>query len=164
MIGRSILHYKITEELGYGGMGKIYKAEDTRLERDVAIKFLPHHISIDPDQRIRFQREAKAAASLNHPNIAAIYNFEEVDDLIFMVMEFIDGQDLRKILDDASEMLSSPKLSIEVILRYAIMILQGLEAAHTFLGLVYLLQGKSDKAIAEIKHEGYEGWRLYGLA
>jgi serine/threonine protein kinase/tetratricopeptide (TPR) repeat protein len=130
MIGRSILHYKITEELGYGGMGKIYKAEDTRLERDVAIKFLPHHISIDPDQRIRFQREAKAAASLNHPNIAAIYNFEEVDDLIFMVMEFIDGQDLRKILDDASGMLSTPKLSIEVILRYAIMILQGLEAAH----------------------------------
>lgn len=130
MIGRSILHYNIIEELGSGGMGKIYKAKDTRLERIVAIKFLPHYISIDPDQRIRFQREAMAAASLNHPNIAAIYNLEEVDDLIFMVLEFIDGQDLRKILDDASGIPSTPKLSIGVILRYAIKIVQGLEAAH----------------------------------
>ncbi len=130
MIGRSILHYKITEELGSGGMGKIYKAEDTRLERIVAIKFLPHYISIDPDQRIRFQREARAAASLNHPNIAAIYNLEEVDDSMFMVMEFIDGQDLRKILDAASGMQNTPNLSIEVILQYATKIVQGLESAH----------------------------------
>jgi serine/threonine protein kinase len=77
MIGETILHYKILEKLGEGGMGVVYKAEDTKLRREVAIKFLPHNISADDDDRKRFQIEAQAAASLNHPNIAQIYAIEE---------------------------------------------------------------------------------------
>ena len=92
MVGKTILHYKILEKIGEGGIGMVYKAEDTKLERTVAIKFLPRQITINSEERERFKIEAKAAASLNHPNIATIYAIEEVDDDTFIVMEYIKGQ------------------------------------------------------------------------
>ena len=92
MIGKRILHYKILEKLGEGGMGVVYKAEDTRLKRDVAIKFLPKHIAANDEERDRFKIEALAAAALNHPNIATIYAIEESDDEMFIVMEYIEGR------------------------------------------------------------------------
>ena len=128
MIGESILHYKILEKLGEGGMGVVYKAEDTKLKREVAIKFLPHHISADDDDRKRFQIEAQAAASLNHPNIAQIYAIEETtnsrgDLEYFLVMEYIDGQELKKKIKEGS---LTPDEAIDI----ASQITEGLEAAH----------------------------------
>lgn len=96
MTGKTILHYKITEELGRGGMGVVYKAEETKLERIVSIKFLPRHIAANADERQRFEIEAKAAAALNHPTIATIHAIEEVDGDMFIVMEFIEGKELKK--------------------------------------------------------------------
>ena len=98
MIGRTVLHYRILKKLGEGGMGVVYKAEDTKLKRDVAIKFLPRHIAASDEERERFKIEAQAAAALNHPNIATIYAIEEVDDEMFIVMEYIEGQELREIV------------------------------------------------------------------
>ena len=92
MIGKEILHYKILEKLGEGGMGVVYKAEDTKLDRIVALKFLPPHISANDEEKKRFIHEAKAAASLNHPNITTIHNIEEIDDKSFIVMEYIKGR------------------------------------------------------------------------
>jgi serine/threonine protein kinase len=83
MIGKTILHYKILEKLGEGGMGVVYLAEDTKLKREVAIKFLPQYITADQEQKKRFELEAQAAASLNHPNITTIYAIEESDSEVF---------------------------------------------------------------------------------
>jgi len=96
MIGKPISHYRILEKLGEGGMGVVYKAEDTKLKREVAIKFLPRHIAASAEERERFKIEAQAAAALNHPNIATIHAIEEIDDDIFIVMEFIEGVELKK--------------------------------------------------------------------
>ena len=98
MIGKRILHYKIIEKLGEGGMGVVYKAEDTKLKREVAIKFLPPQIAANSDERKRFEIEAQAAAALNHPNIATIHAIEHVEDQTFLVMENIDGQELKEKL------------------------------------------------------------------
>ncbi len=124
MIGETILHYKILEKIGEGGMGVVYKAEDTKLERTVAIKFLPRQITADSEERERLKIEAKAAASLNHPNIATIYAIEEVDDDTFIVMEYIKGKELRELTTDGRE------LSIEDVTNYATQIAEGLKAAH----------------------------------
>jgi len=124
MIGNTISHYKILEQLGTGGMGVVYKAYDVRLKREVAIKFLPPEISLREPERARFMIEAQAAAALNHPNIATIYAIEEVDDELFIVMEFIDGADLKKLL------INHCQLSIDNCLAYAIQIADGLQAAH----------------------------------
>jgi len=98
MMSRTILHYKIMEKLGEGGMGVVYLAEDTRLERKVAIKFLPRQIAANAKERKRFEIEAKAAAALNHPNIATIHAIEEAEGDIFIVMEYIEGRELGEII------------------------------------------------------------------
>ena len=107
MIGKTISHYKIVEKLGEGGMGVVYKAEDTKLEREVSIKFLPRQIAANAEERKRFKIEAKAAAALNHPNIATIHAIEEVDDELFIVMEYIGGRELRDIVDGRAATLSA---------------------------------------------------------
>jgi serine/threonine protein kinase len=123
MIGQTISHYKILAKLGEGGMGVVYKAEDTMLKRIVAIKFLPRQIAASDDERERFKIEAQAAAALNHPNIATIYAIEEVDGDMFIVMEFIDGKELREIIKSE---IPNPQSAIE----YAAQIASGLQAAH----------------------------------
>ncbi len=128
MIGQKILHYKITKKLGEGGMGVVYKAEDTKLERTVAIKFLPRQIVANSEERERFQIEAKAAAQLNHPNIATIHAIEEVDDEIFIVMEYIEGKELQELIQIA--LGHEGFLPINTILAYATQIASGLHAAH----------------------------------
>src|SRR6266853_5273341 len=92
MIGQSISHYKILEKLGEGGMGVVYKAQDLKLDRPVAIKFLPAHLSGSDETKARFNQEAKAAALLNHPNILAVYEIDERDGSMFLVMEYITGK------------------------------------------------------------------------
>jgi serine/threonine protein kinase/Flp pilus assembly protein TadD len=126
MIGKTISHYKILEKLGEGGMGVVYKAHDTELERDVAIKFLPRQIAANSDERERFKIEAKAAAALNHPNIATIHAIEEVDDEMFIVMEHIQGRELRGIVASHRDAL----MPVTDVLNYATQIAEGLEAAH----------------------------------
>ena len=123
MIGETILHYKIMEKLGEGGMGVVYKAEDTKLKRDVAIKFLPRQIASQNEERERFKVEAQAAAALNHPNIATIHSIEETNNEVFIVMEYIDGTELRE------KIISGPvkqNKALEIITRIA----DGLKIAH----------------------------------
>jgi serine/threonine protein kinase/dienelactone hydrolase len=126
MIGSTILHYRILEKLGEGGMGVVYLAEDTRLERKVAIKFLPQHISSDSEEKARFKIEAKAAAALNHPNIATVHSIEEADDQLFIVMEYVKGKELKDFIEP-NKGLSLP---INDIINYIIQIAEGLNAAH----------------------------------
>jgi serine/threonine protein kinase/Tfp pilus assembly protein PilF len=123
MIGKTVLHYNIIEKLGEGGMGVVYKAEDTKLDRTVAIKFLPRSVAANPEERKRFVIEAKAAAALNHPNIATIHAIEESDDEMFIVMEYIEGQELQRII-------KSEIPNLESAINYATQIADGLLAAH----------------------------------
>ena len=99
MIGKEILHYRIDDKLGEGGMGVVYKAHDTKLDRTVALKFLPSNFSEDPTSKDRFLIEAKAAAGLNHPNIATIHAIEDSDDGMFIAMEFVEGQNLKRKME-----------------------------------------------------------------
>jgi len=124
MIGKTLSHYRIIEKLGEGGMGVVYKAEDTKLKREVAIKFLPRHIAANAEERERFKIEAQAAAALNHPHIATIHAIEEVDDEMFIVMECIEGKELKQLL------IGDCQLTIENCLTYAMQIAEGLNAAH----------------------------------
>ncbi|HVO74660.1 MAG TPA: protein kinase [Ignavibacteriaceae bacterium] len=133
MVGKTVLHYKIIEELGRGGMGVVYLAEDTKLKRNVAIKFLPHFISSNAEERKRFEIEAQAAASLNHPNICTIYSIEEAGDNVFIVMEYVDGKELKTIVETRHPDKSGQvgvSLPTDEAINYAIQIAEGLEAAH----------------------------------
>jgi serine/threonine protein kinase len=123
MIGETLLHYKIMDKLGQGGMGVVYLAQDTKLDRKVAIKFLPHSISVTPEEKERFKIEARASAALSHPNIATIYAIEECDGQTFIVMEYIDGQELK-------EKIKSGPLPLSDIMSIAYQIAEGLEASH----------------------------------
>jgi len=123
MVGKTILHYKITGRLGSGGMGVVYKAEDEKLKRTVALKFLPHFISSNQEVQKRFQIEAQAAASLNHPNITTIHAIEEAVDELFLVLEYIEGEELK-------DRIKTSSLSLQEIIIIAEQVAEGLEAAH----------------------------------
>jgi serine/threonine protein kinase/Flp pilus assembly protein TadD len=123
MIGQVISHYKILEKLGEGGMGVVYKAHDTKLDRDVALKFLPHYLTSDPTEKERFYHEARAAAALTHNNIAVVYEIGEHDGEIFIAMEYVEGQTLKEIIAKES-------LSIKKVLDIAIQVCEGLAAAY----------------------------------
>src|SRR3990172_5530502 len=98
MIGQTISHYQILEKLGEGGMGVVYKAHDEKLNRDVALKFLPPYVTSDSMERERFLHEARAAATLNHPNLATVHEIDEYDGRLFLAMELIEGGPLRNLL------------------------------------------------------------------
>ncbi len=123
MIGQIISHYKILDKLGEGGMGVVYKAHDTKLDRFVALKFLPSHLSESEPEKIRFLQEAKAAAILNHPNVATIYEIGEAGDNIFIAMENVEGTTLRKKIQEEP-------LTIDQTVDIGIQIAGGLKAAH----------------------------------
>ncbi len=127
MVGQTISHYNILEKLGEGGMGVVYKAQDTTLDRFVAIKFLPAHLSATGENKSRFLQEAKSAAALNHPNILNVYEIDEKDGMMFLVMEYLEGETLK---DHLTNLKTGPGIPYRQALDWTTLVAQGLKAAH----------------------------------
>jgi serine/threonine protein kinase len=122
--GQQLLHYRLIEKIGEGGMGVVWKAEDTTLDRDVALKLLPATLTQDPERIARFEREARTLASLQHPHVASVYGFEQSGEHRFLVMELVEGEDL-------AELIARGALPPEAAIRIAVQITRRLEAAHS---------------------------------
>jgi tetratricopeptide (TPR) repeat protein/predicted Ser/Thr protein kinase len=123
MIGKTVSHYRILEKLGEGGMGVVYKAEDLQLERLVALKFLPPHVSSDSEEKARFIHEARSASALNHPNVTTIYEISESPEGLFIAMEYVEGKTLRQIAKDGP-------LPLKKVLEIGLQVCEGLAMAH----------------------------------
>jgi Tol biopolymer transport system component/predicted Ser/Thr protein kinase len=144
MIGQTISHYKILEKLGEGGMGVVYKAQDTKLDRLVALKFLPEHVTASEEEKARFLQEARAASALNHPNVCVIHDLQEHGGAQFIVMEYVDGATLRNKFE-------AGELKVDQVLGYAIQIGEALHEAHSK-GIVHR-DIKSDNIMINSKNQ-----------
>jgi serine/threonine protein kinase/tetratricopeptide (TPR) repeat protein len=130
MIGQIVSHYRILEKIGSGGMGEVYLAEDAKLKRQVALKFLPKAMTADPEAKLRFEREAQAAAALNHPNIVTIHEIGEHEGQVFIAMEYVEGQTLKEMISGSVGANNYSPLPIDQIVSIAAQIAAGLAAAH----------------------------------